>query len=198
MSPGVRIGIVALAVALIALLGWRIDSRHPAVPSPPDTTPVRVIPATPMPPSATTASTAPPASPEPQPTAAASSSPQDDPIAANLPPLDSDPRELHARFRAEARDAGWAGRRETDLRRAFADIPNIGSDPLTVRCATTVCEVSGTYPPGLPPDADRGVMSGLQGRQLSDRARALGLDQASSSFSSVRDRPSFLIFFRRR
>jgi hypothetical protein len=41
-------------------------------------------------------------------------------------------------------------------------------------------------------------MSGLQGPQLSDRARALGLDQAASSFSSVRDRPSFLIFFRRR
>jgi hypothetical protein len=41
-------------------------------------------------------------------------------------------------------------------------------------------------------------MSGLHSRQLSDRAEALGLDQTSSSFSSVHDRPSFLIFFRRR
>jgi hypothetical protein len=199
MSPGARIGIVAIAFALIAL-GWRIGRHDPVTPPPPDTTPVRVIPASPTPASAPTSPSVPPASPTPQPTDAASSPPpQDDEIAANLPPLDSDPRQLHARFRAEARDAAWAGRRETELHRAFADIPNIGgSDPLNVRCATTICEASGTYPPDLPLDAARGVMSGLQSRQLSDRAEALGLDQTSSSFSSAHDRPNFLIFFRRR
>lgn len=200
MAPGVRIGVIALAVALIALIGWRIGGRDRATPSQQDTAPVRVMPARPTPPSAPSAPIAPSAQPTPQPTDAASSSPpQDDEIAANLPPLDSDPRQMHARFRAEARDAAWAGRRETELHRAFADIPNIGgSDPLNVRCAATICEASGTYSPDLPLDAARGVMNGLQSRTLSDRADAAGLIQTSSSFSSVHGRPSFLIFFRRR
>lgn len=106
-----------------------------------------------------------------------------------------DPRQLYALVRGEARDPTWAPRAEAAIQQRYARIQYVGGpdDPLTVRCASTVCEVAGSIPPGLRGGRLTNTMMALQSHVLED-LRAFGLGGGSTSFTSSKAVPSRMIF----
>ncbi|EZP55556.1 hypothetical protein BW41_01009 [Sphingomonas sp. RIT328] len=197
-----RIWAVLFGVVAVAMIVWWVGRRQaiPVTPPPADTG-VRVVRVGPPPQ---------PSQPQPLPTRMPHAAPAplavppnpgagDDPVAQLIPPAGSDPAQLHARFRAEPRDPAWAARNEAGLRNALADVPQIGGgNALAVRCATSLCEVSGTMTPGLPEADGNRTMQALQGDALSRRAATLGLDGRMTSFGSSNGRPTFLLIYTRK
>ena len=100
--------------------------------------------------------TQPVSAPAPSPGAAAAPPGDvDDPLFNGmlLPPskpgkLDfSNPRALHDAVRSQPRDPEWAPKAETSLKDRYTTIPFVGGsgNPVNVKCASTICEVSGVF-----------------------------------------------------
>lgn len=197
-----RIGAVLFVVVAVAMIVWWVGRQRAAtVTPPPADTGVRVV-----------RVDSPPQTSQPQPlptrvpqtaltplAVAPNPGAIDDPVTQQILAAGSDPAQLHARFIAEPRDPDWAAQNEGGLRNALADVPEIGGgNPLAVRCATSLCEVSGTMTPGLTEGDVNRTMQALQGDALSRRAEGLGLDGQTMRFGASNGRPNFLLIYARR
>lgn len=114
-----------------------------------------------------------------------------------------DPAALHAKVRAEPRDAAWAPRLERALRERLLRIPLIGRDgnALRVTCATDLCEIGGTirwpYPPTQDYDPklpESRAQSALQDKALNDDLAKLGLKHQAGLFTGAQGKPERIVF----
>jgi hypothetical protein len=112
------------------------------------------------------------------------------------------PADLHAKVRAEDRDAKWAERTEAAVRARLMRIPLVGKDGnvLHVTCGVTLCEIAGTligqpvreYDPNLPMNR---AVADLQDKSLVDDLAKLGLKNESGTFVGGNGKPSRTVFF---
>jgi DNA-binding CsgD family transcriptional regulator len=129
-------------------------------------------------------------------------------LGAPLPKL-ADPRDLHARVRAEKRDPSWAPRMESALRKRLVRIPLIGIDGnvLRVTCATTICEMAGTL---IAPESKREredqnssfntAIRDLQTSPLPEDLSKIGLKSEAATFMGGKGKPDrtvFLVYYLR-
>ncbi|WP_326523492.1 helix-turn-helix domain-containing protein [Sphingomonas sp.] len=88
----------------------------------------------------------------------------------------------------EPRDASWAAPIEAALDTRFAALAGLADR--RVRCAATLCEVSGRLTATVGRNSPDSLMRDLQGSRLSDDLAALGLTHRISSFGSRREAPT--------
>lgn len=94
------------------------------------------------------------------------------------------PLELHQRVGREPRDSDWSDKTETQLRAVYRSLPGPGGEqPITVRCATTICEVRGALP--LKAELSQQWMEVLQGQSLHERVEKIGLKTESQAFGNA-------------
>jgi DNA-binding CsgD family transcriptional regulator len=114
-----------------------------------------------------------------------------------------DPAMLHAKVRAEPRDASWVSKIEGAVRERLLQIPLIGKDgnALRVTCATNLCELAGTirwpYPPSKEYDPklpESRAQSALQDKALHDDLAKLGLKQEAGLFTGAQGKPERIVF----
>ena len=105
------------------------------------------------------------------------------------------PRALHDKLTAETRDAAWAAPVEVALGQWFATAPGVAGTAQVsrVRCGATLCEVVGSFAPGLSGDRINGAMQPMQGKPFLDAIAPLKLKMISGSFVGN----SFAIFVSR-
>lgn len=120
-----------------------------------------------------------------------------------------DPAELHARVRAEEREAAWAGRTEKAIRDRVLQIPLIGKggNELRVTCATTLCEISGSIiePASQAEREDQNsrynqTIKDLQVSPFRDDLRKIGLKSETGLFTGGKGKPDravFLLYYSR-
>lgn len=97
------------------------------------------------------------------------------------------PRQLHDKIAVEPRDPAWAPRIETELARWFAGRPEVAdvTDPVSVRCGNTMCEVFGHFRSShMPDDRMNAALSAMQGKPFNDAISPLGLKSEDASFAS--------------
>ena len=132
-----------------------------------------------------------------------------DPLLGTSLPSGPDPAALHAKVRAEARDADWAPRTEEAIRARTLQIPLIGKNgnSLRVTCASKLCEIAGSirmpenfpkeYDPKLP--ESRAVQS-LQSAPFVDDIMKLGLKSEAGLFTGAKNDKNqtvFLLYYSR-
>jgi DNA-binding CsgD family transcriptional regulator len=114
-----------------------------------------------------------------------------------------EPAELHARLRAESREAQWASRMEGQIEARLMSMPLIGKDGnvLRVTCATTLCEIAGslTTPPDKREQEDLNsqfnrTIKDLQVPPLTDDLARLGLKNESALFTGGKGKPDRMVF----
>ena len=132
-----------------------------------------------------------------------------DPLLGTALPSGPDPAALHAKVRAEARDADWASRTEEAIRARTLQIPLIGKNgnSLRVTCASKLCEIAGSIrmPENLPKEYDpklpesRAVQS-LQTAPFVDDIMKLGLKSEAGLLTGSKDDENqtvFLLYYSR-
>jgi len=98
----------------------------------------------------------------------------------------------------ESRDAAWAKRSEAALRGLAEGIPYIGGQRLLeIRCAATVCEVSGAIDPGADPATMTRTWEALERATAGESLRKDGLERSSAVFGTGRNPEDFMIYYRR-
>jgi DNA-binding CsgD family transcriptional regulator len=114
------------------------------------------------------------------------------------------PADLHARVRAEQRDAVWAPRTEEQIRSRVSQIPLIGKggNVLRVTCSTTLCEIAGTVEAPVSSQEREDQKSAynlairdLQVAPLPDDLAKLGLKSESGTFTGGKGEPDRSVFF---
>jgi DNA-binding CsgD family transcriptional regulator len=132
-----------------------------------------------------------------------------DPLIGTPLMTSPDPAALHAKVRAEPRDAAWAPQMESALRARLMQIPLIGKDGnvLRITCATDLCEIAGTIVVTVPPSDEYNpklpqnrAQSALQDKPLHDDLAKLGLKSESGLFTGgpgKPDRTVFLLYYSR-
>lgn len=103
--------------------------------------------------------------------------------------------DLHAKLRAETRDAGWAGSVESAVQARYARIvgPN---DELRVTCRATLCEVVGVLPEG---EHAKAVLQSVQDRALYADIAKLGFGSDLFTVTTAnKKRLLFVSYWRRR
>jgi len=120
-----------------------------------------------------------------------------------------EPAELHARIRAEPRDAQWAGPMEHQIKARLMSLPLVGKDgnALRVTCASTLCEIAGTLiaPPSKKEQEDQNsqysrTIKDLQVPPLTDDLMHLGLKVETNLFTGGQEKPDrsvFLLYYSR-
>lgn len=119
--------------------------------------------------------------------------------AAPNPAVDQrSPRDLQAVVREEARDPAWADASEAAIKTALGGARHVGgNNPLEVRCAATLCEVSGVAAMSATPDNINAARRELESADLQQALARRGLLAAGSSFGSGRSVRAFAIYYRR-
>lgn len=130
-----------------------------------------------------------------------------DPLLGTAVPSGPDPATLHAKIRAEPRDAQWAPSMETAIRARALQIPLIGKagNALRVTCATDLCEIGGTigWPGPLPKEYDPKIpqnqaQQALQQDPFIADLRKLGLESKSGFFGGGKPNElAFLLYYSR-
>ena len=192
---------LALSAGLLALIVVMLPP-HNGKPMRHDQDAVRVVAtASPSAPLATptqqvASSTAAPPAPLPS----APSTPQvadDEPSWIKVNP-EMEPRALYARVRREARDREWASQAERDIKSQLAKIPYVGgAENSTVRCASTVCEITGSAPADLPDANLKVAWLALQDAPFRDALRKQGLMSEAAVFGGDKDQATFTLYYTR-
>jgi hypothetical protein len=98
----------------------------------------------------------------------------------------------------ESRDGAWAKRSEAALRGLVAGIPYIGGHRfLAVKCAATVCEVTGAIDPGADPVTVARTWEALERATTGESLSKDGLERSSAVFGTGRNPEDFMIYYRR-
>jgi DNA-binding CsgD family transcriptional regulator len=126
-----------------------------------------------------------------------------EPLTGTPIPSGPDPAALHARIRAEPRDASWAPQMEAAIRARAMQLPLIGKEgnELRVTCASDLCEIAGTigwpgpvpkeYDPKLPQNQ---AQQSLQQDPFVADLTKLGLKNESGFFTGAKGKPDRLVF----
>ena len=109
-----------------------------------------------------------------------------------------EPRALYAKIRREARDREWAPRAESAIRLQLATIPYVGgSSNSSIRCASTICEITGSAPADLP-DANLNVAwLALQDAPFRDALQKQGLKSEAGIFGAEKGKSTFTLYYTR-
>lgn len=119
-------------------------------------------------------------------------------MAAPTAAASTDPRDLYTLVRAERRDADWAIRSEATIRDVLTTIPDLGHGrPLDIRCATTVCEVTGVGPTETSTETLEAVWQEVRSVVARTPLASRGLDAAGATFGSGRSLQAFTLYYRR-
>jgi DNA-binding CsgD family transcriptional regulator len=113
-----------------------------------------------------------------------------------------DPAALHARVRAEPRDANWAPRIEAAIRARTMQIPLIGKNGNTLRvtCAVKLCEIAGSMKWSMPPREydpklpESRAQQDLQSAPYSNDLAKLGLKFETALFTGSKEHPDQMVF----
>lgn len=108
-------------------------------------------------------------------------------------PSDRDPQTLRKQLEAETRDPVWAPKTEAALEAAYRSVDGLAAG-LRIRCASTLCEVTGQSTAGSITRLNR-TMQALQGQRLISTLSQAGLNSATQGFGGSRNTKFVFVAF---
>lgn len=119
-------------------------------------------------------------------------------MAPATAPLANDPDQLLMKSRGEARDVAWAARSEAVIFGLLRTVPQVGRGrPLDIKCAASLCEVSGVAASNDSWDAVQQAWIELNQAMRDPVLAEAGLVPVASNLGTARDMAGFTIYFRR-